>query len=182
MPKKGKEAGLSEEDSQNIGQNIVENMKSLEEKNEDLRKEIDKLKNIIKEIESKSDSVIISESKSDSNLNEDSDSLGDIIMKSSVFAGSEYWEIFKSLDGMNQLAISLLILNYVIMSALTSLVAVFFSNYLITRFNLEVKYPKLAKYIRLRAKFQRYYLITSILCIAVISLAQIWFALFILFS
>ena len=39
------------------------------------------------------------------------------------------------------------------------------SNLLIDYFQLETKYPKIAKYIRLRRKFQNYYMFINILLI-----------------
>jgi len=45
-----------------------------------------------------------------------------------------------------------------IFSCLISVGATLYSDYLLTYFKLETKYPRVAKYIELRRKFQRYYL------------------------
>ena len=43
-----------------------------------------------------------------------------------------------------------------------SILGVFFGNEIIKYFDLENKYPKLSIYFKLRAKFQRYYLLWDI--------------------
>jgi hypothetical protein len=74
----------------------------------------------------------------------------------------------------------LLFLNSAIISGLISIVFIFYGDYLINKFQLEIKFPKLAKIIQLRRKFQKYYLILSILLILSGSLSQIIFSLIVL--
>lgn len=64
---------------------------------------------------------------------------------------------------------------FVIMVTLMSIVSIFYSNKLLNYFNLESRYPKLAKLILLRLKFQQYYLFVNVLIITIVSI--IMFAL-----
>jgi hypothetical protein len=90
------------------------------------------------------------------------------------------FELFENLDIFSKLALSLLFLNSAIISGLISIVFIFYGDYLINKFQLEIKFPKLAKIIQLRRKFQKYYLILSILLILSGSLSQIIFSLIVL--
>ena len=89
-------------------------------------------------------------------------------------------EVYESYNTLGKFCISILLFNYLIFSAITSIVFIFFGDYLIKRFNLEVKYPKLAKIIALRRKFQRYYLILNISYIAFAVIVETVFCLYIL--
>ena len=60
-----------------------------------------------------------------------------------------------------------------ILTTLSSIVGVFFGNELIKYFNLENRFPILAKYFKLRAKFQRYYLIWNMLILFLICIFAI---------
>ena len=60
-------------------------------------------------------------------------------------------------------------------------VSIFFGNELINYFDLENKYPKLSLFIKLRVKFQRYYLLWNIFLILLLCIVSIGFNLLILF-
>lgn len=89
-------------------------------------------------------------------------------------------ENFESYNAIGQLAISLLLFNYIIMSSLISIVFIFFGDYWINRLNLEVRFPKLAKIIALRRKFQKYYLILNISYIAIAVITETVLCIYIL--
>lgn len=56
-----------------------------------------------------------------------------------------------------------------ILTCIISIISAIFGNYLIYKFSLEQKLPKLSKLIQLRVKFQRYYvIINSVLIILTI--------------
>jgi hypothetical protein len=61
-----------------------------------------------------------------------------------------------------------------ILMCLLSLITIFYSDFLITNLNLEEKYPKLAKIIKLRKKFQQYYFILNSLGILLTSITIIY--------
>jgi len=67
--------------------------------------------------------------------------------------------------------------------SLNSLIAIYFGDYLINRFNIEDKYPRIYKFIQLRRKFQVYFLIKdlTIIYITLILLAFINVILFLSF-
>lgn len=105
------------------------------------------------------------------------DDIGIDIGKSSILNPLSFIESFEVID---KIAICILLLNNVILSGLISIVFVFYGDILIEKFQLEEKYPRLATIIKLRRKFQRYYLLLSILFILVASLSQIIFSIVVL--
>ena len=58
--------------------------------------------------------------------------------------------------------------SIVILFSLFFILMIFYGELLIQNFSLEDKYPKLAKFIKLRRNFQQYYLILEFLVILVI--------------
>jgi len=64
---------------------------------------------------------------------------------------------FEGLNGIKKIAVSLILSKSVVLSALISIIFIFYGNILIEKYDLENKYPKLAKFIQLRQKFQKYY-------------------------
>jgi hypothetical protein len=62
-----------------------------------------------------------------------------------------------------------------LVACLLSIVAIFYGDYFIKYFNLEVKYPRLAKFIQLRRKFQLFYLNLNFLAVLLMALYLIWF-------
>jgi hypothetical protein len=109
-----------------------------------------------------------------------SSNIDDIEAKNSfIFYG--LMENYEKLDYMGKIAFGLLLFKYVLISSLISIFFIFYGDYLINRFQLEVKYPKLAKIIKLRRIFQRYYLIIDSLMILSVILIEILFCLAILF-
>lgn len=90
------------------------------------------------------------------------------------------FEYFNSLDVFEKIAVCTLLLNQIILSALTSIVFIFYGDYLLEKYKIEQRFPKLAIIIKLRRKFQRYYLIMAILLILSVSLSQILFSVAIL--
>lgn len=55
-----------------------------------------------------------------------------------------------------------LIGSYIIISATISIIFIFYGDFFIIKFKLEEKYSKLARFIKIRRKFQQYYLLISI--------------------
>lgn len=52
--------------------------------------------------------------------------------------------------------------------SLISLISLYFGDYLIERFNIEDRYPRIFKFVKLRRKFQRFYLILDLSIIFII--------------
>jgi hypothetical protein len=118
--------------------------------------------------------------KKDTTTEEISNNLDEIDSKKSfVFSG--LIENYEKLDFMGKIALGLLLLKYVLISSLISIVFIFYGDYLIEKYQLEVKYPKLAKIIKLRREFKKYYLIIDSLIIISVILIEIIFCIGILF-
>jgi hypothetical protein len=71
-------------------------------------------------------------------------------------------DLYKNLSNDQIGGIGLLMFSQVLIGSAISIVFVFFGEYLIQRYDLDNKYPKLAKFIHLRRKFQKYYLMLNI--------------------
>jgi len=125
-------------------------------------------------------------SSSPSTLKEDegdiTDNLKDL-KESSVFDFNIFAHIdwFEGLNGIKKLAVSMILGKSVIFSALISIIFIFYGNVLIEKYEIENKYPKLAKLIQLRRKFQKYYF--NYYCYLIISIIiyEVAFALAVLF-
>jgi hypothetical protein len=91
-----------------------------------------------------SDEIGYARSATKSGFFEDSDIISKIITK------------YENLSALGQLALSILIFKYLILSSLVTIIYIFYGNYLLTKFNIEVKYPKLAIAIKLAKKFRTY--------------------------
>ena len=81
---------------------------------------------------------------------------------------------------MSKLAVTLLFSKSVLISAIISIIFIFYGDYLIKKYNLESKYPKLATFIKYRRQFQKYYLISSCLTIFIIIFSEIVFCIAVL--
>lgn len=100
------------------------------------------------------------------------------IQDSSIY--SDLFAEFHSLNGIKQMAVSLLLLKSALFSSFISIIFIFYGDYLINKYNLEVRFPKVANIIKLRKKYTRYYLISNFLFIFIIILAEVVFSLFLL--
>lgn len=78
-------------------------------------------------------------------------------MKSSIL-NLNINEMIKSLTTEQLGALSNLLFSNVILGSTISIVFIFYGDYLINKFKLEIRYPKLARIIQLRRTFQNYYL------------------------
>ena len=102
------------------------------------------------------------------------------INKSMIIDIDTIWAFFESINIFKRIALSLLLLKGVILSSVFSLIFILYGDYLLKKYNIESRYPKLAKIIQLRRKFQRYYMILSILMIFFVCMIEIIFSLTIL--
>ena len=81
------------------------------------------------------------------------------IKKSSIFISDFNLQNFlDSLSKEELLAFSGLLLNSLILSYTISIILILYGDYLIKRFDLESRFPRLAKFIKLRRTLQNYYL------------------------
>ena len=68
-----------------------------------------------------------------------------------------YMEWLDHLNMYQKGVVANILVLILILSCLISLIAIYYSDLLIKYFNLETNFPRLAKYINLRRKFQQYY-------------------------
>ena len=62
--------------------------------------------------------------------------------------------------------------SLIILFSLCSIISIFYGEFLIQKFSLEIKFPKLAKFIQLRRKFQQFYLLINTLIIFIVIIAM----------
>jgi len=106
----------------------------------------------------------------------------EIIMQTKTEKSIVDTDWLESLSIIKKLALGFLIFKSVLISSLISIFVVFYGEWLLNKFNMETKYPALAKVIKYRRLFSRYYLIVSCLTIFIIILFEIIVCLFILSS
>ena len=91
------------------------------------------------------------------------------VKKSSLFLFSLDWEKlwykFESFDGITKTACILIFNSTFIGVCLFTIVLNLYGDYLLDRFKLEVKFPKLAIFIKYRKKIGKYYIISNIIWI-----------------
>lgn len=116
-----------------------------------------------------------SEEKSNYNIQPKESSILNIDFLSSTL------ENFESLNGLKKLAFCLILGKSVILSALISIIFIFYGNILIEKYDLENKYPRIYKIIQLKQKFQNYYFKFYCSLILLIIITEIIFAISILF-
>lgn len=82
--------------------------------------------------------------------------------------------------GLNELtlsqigALSHLLASIFILLCLFSIIVIIYSDFLLNYLNIESKFPVLGKYIKIRKKFQRFYLFVNFLLIIITLLALIF--------
>lgn len=117
-------------------------------------------------------------------FNKENNSLTNIIeiIKKSINSGSnsnftiidDYKEYLSTLSLEQTGALANISCAIVIFFCLITLISIFFSDILLKYFNLENKYPKLARFILIRREFQKYYFILNSLIILIVLLAIIF--------
>lgn len=104
----------------------------------------------------------------------------DIINKSSIIDFESIMSFIDSIDVFHRIALFLLIFKGIIISSTISIIFIFYGDFLLKKYNIEARFPKLAKIIELRRKLQRYYLFLAISWILIVSVTEIIFSISIL--
>jgi hypothetical protein len=94
---------------------------------------------------------------------------------------NNYNEWLDSITLIQKGAVYHIIVSITILSLFFSLLTVYYSDSLIKYFNIEEKYPKLAKFISLRRKFQQFYFFTNSLAIIIFLIITLIFNIWIFF-
>jgi hypothetical protein len=100
---------------------------------------------------------------------------------STNFAFDFVWEYIESLTILQKFAFAIFCFSDVILTSLITIIFILYGEYLIKRFDLENKYPKLSKIIQLRRNLQKYSIFISLMWILLVVLTEIIVSLLILF-
>lgn len=149
-----------------------ETLTQLQAKLEELKR---KESRAIKEVDDKLKSAV---KYSDDTIKEsDNNKIIDIIKggdkKSSLFYLDELLTNFESLNGILKLVVYMIFSSSIILWCLFGILLNLYGNYLIDKFNLEYKYPKIALFINYRKKISKYYIISNYLIIIIMCLLNI---------
>jgi hypothetical protein len=126
-----------------------------------------------KDIQDILESNISHTSKTDSETPTGSD-----IQQSSFFIN--ILENFEDLNPYQKIAVFLLLNNSILVSSLINIIFIFYGDVLLNKYNIEARFPKLAKIIQLRRKFTKYYFIINCLLIICTILIEIIFGIAVL--
>lgn len=92
--------------------------------------------------------------------------------KKNLVLFSDLLELLDKYEGFGKIFISLLIFKYLIIGSCLSILFIIYGNYLIEKFNIQSKYPKIYKILVLRIKYQKYYLIMNISFILIVCITE----------
>lgn len=105
---------------------------------------------------------------------------GDDIHKSMLFNLDELWSRFETFDGITKTVCLLMFSDYIIIVCVFSIAINLYGNYLIERFNLEIKYPRVALFIKYRQKLSKFYVLTNLIYILITCLMGLLFGITVL--
>lgn len=80
----------------------------------------------------------------------------------SNFSLSDFYKFLETLSVEKLGALTVLIFSGVIFSGCINIISIYFGEYLIIKYKIDERFPKLAKFIQLRRTLQKYYLIYSL--------------------
>ena len=86
----------------------------------------------------------------------------------------EYQDLVSSISLIQKLTLINMLTGVLILNCLLTLIAVFYGESLIIYFNLENKFPRLTKFIKLRSKFQQFYFFVNSIIIIIAIVAMIY--------
>ena len=168
----GKSIESIKEDRESILNNLNEALKGVKENHNTIQETLEK----ISETNTNNAECISTSQKLISELSDKYNTILEIIKKSGN-DGNNFLDFniieslnnyISSLTPMETLAFIHISGSIVILFSLFSILTIFYGEFFIQKFSLETRYPKLAKFIQLRRKFQQFYLLMQILTILAI--------------
>ena len=87
------------------------------------------------------------------------------VKKSTMFNLDELLTNFESLSGIYKLAYTMIFSSSIILWCVFGIILNIYGNYILDRFKLEDKYPKIALFINYRRKLSKYYIMSNFLLI-----------------
>jgi hypothetical protein len=103
------------------------------------------------------------------------------ILNSSMFNLDYLWTRFETFNGVTKIACILMFSSSIIISCVFSIAVNLYGNYLLNRFKLEEKYPKLAIFIKYRQTVSKYYILSNLIYIVSVCLMNIYLGISIIF-
>ena len=91
---------------------------------------------------------------------------------------TKFQDYLQTLSLEQQVYLSNIFGSFFILACIFSLASIFYGDLLIVYFKLETRFPKLAKIIELRRKFQKYYFFMNLIFIFIMLLVIIWLNLY----
>jgi len=180
--KKIVDAVIQRNEQLDIAKNELLKVKSMNENLINMSEEVERstqIKNITQTVDNVSENL--------SKVNTKVSEILDLIFNSGSGSGSKfmfidrindliiaYQNFLSTLSLMELGALCHIILSILILFCLYNLIAVFYGDSLIKYFNLEVKFPKLSRFIQIRRKFQQYYFFLNIFLILIAVLTIIY--------
>ena len=166
------------EKTKKLESEILESETISEDKNQEL---IDLTEEVTTSVKTTNDNLenvldLVNSHENISNIAESGINFHEIIQ----YIYSSMRDIYSSLNFEQVVALTHISGGVALLLCLISLITVFYSEKLILYYNLEEKYPKLAKYIKLRRKFQNYYFIWNTFLMIIIIIAIIYINILIL--
>lgn len=161
------------EDRESILNNLNDALKGVKENQNTITETLDQ----ISETNANNAECISTSQKLITELSDKYNTILEIIKKSGGNEGNNFldYNIIESLNNYISSLTPIEILSFmhicgsiVILFSLFSILTIFYGEFFIQKFTLETRYPKLAKFIQLRRKFQQFYLLTQILTILAI--------------
>jgi hypothetical protein len=106
----------------------------------------------------------------------------DDIHKSSIFDLDLeiLWNRFETFDAITKTACIMILSSSIVFSCLFAITINLYGNYLISRFKLEERYPRVAIFINYRIKVSKYFILSNIIYIFITCLINLFYGLTIL--
>jgi F0F1-type ATP synthase membrane subunit c/vacuolar-type H+-ATPase subunit K len=111
-----------------------------------------------------------------------SEEIKDKIHKSSIIDFDSFFGGFEKLNIIEKMACCFIVSGGAILSCILSIILTLYGDYLLDKFKLETRYPKLAKIILLRKKLHSYYLKINIFWIVLIGLGNMFFGFMMIYG
>ena len=104
----------------------------------------------------------------------------DDVKKSTFLSLDELWSRFETFDGLTKTVCLMMLSSSFIISSLFGISINLYGNYLLDRFKLEEKYPKIAIFIKIRRKVSKYYILSNIIHILIICIMNMLYGISVL--
>jgi len=98
----------------------------------------------------------------------------DDIHNSAMFNLDYLWSRFEAFDGLTKIACIMMFSSSIIIAFIFGIAINLYGNFLLNRFQLEEKYPKVAIFIKYRQKISKYYILSNMIYIVIVCLMNLY--------